>query len=1171
METLVKHKKNRRALRRNKVKNNNRKTELKLVGVNAAGLSSKFQSFENMLNSINPGVFFIEETKMKRPGKIKTESCEKYIIYELIRKKKGGGGIAIGVDKNLKPVFIDDGDDDIEIIIVEARTDTFKFRCVGAYGPQETDKIEKKINFWAKLSNEVENAAHSEAGFILQMDGNLRAGQEIIPGDPHQMNNNGKLFKEFLSNHSHLTVVNSLDICSGLITRSRKTKHRVEESVLDVFVVCDKVLPYVTNMVVDEKKEFVLTNFNKVKGETIVKDSDHNTLIMTMNIDYTKIKPKRVEVFNLKNNESQEAFKNITTNTNKLSKCFEDQRSFDFQSRNWIKTLKNLVQISFSKIRITNKIKITEENKLMERRAKIKCIIKETTEYDDKRESLEKEVNQIEEELAKSVSETNFKKAKENMSIMTSNNGFFNAVGMWKIKQRIIPKHCPPLPVAKVDSSGRLVSDPEELKKLYIETYIHRLRKRPIRPEFKELEQLKLELFNKRMKIVKLQKYELWNLENIRYILKALKKNKSRDPHGFINELFRPENIGSDMERSLLLLMNKIRQDIKIPELMQFANIVSIYKGKKSKNSLENDRGIFIMNIFRSILMKIIYNEEYETIDSNMSDSNIGARKRKNIRNHIFILNGIINEAINNKKAIDVVILDFKQCFDGMWIQDSLNDLYDAGVQNRNLAIIYEANRKNKVAVKTPNDTTERVVIEDIIMQGEVFAPLECSVSVDTFGKECQNDEKYLFYYRNSVGVPSLAMIDDLVNISECGLEAVKLNAFINAKANSKKFQFGKDKCHRLHFGCKTSSCPDLFIDTWKIEEKEEYDTNRKTFVDVIDNEHKIEPSDEEKYLGDILTTDGKNTRNIAARRARGICNVDKIFTYLNDVFLGPYYFEAALLYRSSLLLNSILVNSESWYNVTESDIQQLESVDNIFHRRVLETPRSTPISIMHLELGTLPIRFIIKKRRVLFLHYILKQNKDDLIFKFFEAQSHCPQRGDWILQVRKDLSDINLHLSFDSIKSLSESAFKLKVTEAIKNAAYNWLLSKIKEKGNDIIYTTLQLQKYFLSANMNIKQRNLLFALRAHMVPVKCNFRRSYEDLTCPVCKDTNEQDSQSHLLQCKILLMGENILVKNRVIYKDLYSSDAVKQSAIVKLFEDLLKKRRKYEEYQTQVIQT
>ena len=346
------------------------------------------------------------------------------------------------------------------------------------------------------------------------------------------------------------------------------------------------------------------------------------------------------------------------------------------------------------------------------------------------------------------------------------------------------------------------------------------------RPELKQLESLKEELFYKRLELVKMNEFKPWDKEDLRSVLKCLKKNKSRDPHNLINELFRPENIGSDLEYSLLLLLNKVKQSFIFPDFMQFANIVSLYKGRGRKNSLESDRGIFIINIFRSILMKLIYKEEYDIIDSHMSDSNIGARKRKNIRNHIFLLNGVINEANNNKnKSIDIVILDYKQCFDGMWIQDSLNDLYEAGVNNQNLALIYEANSKNRVAVKTPDDITERVMIEKIVMQGEVMAPLECSVSVDTFGKECQEEEKYLYYYRDIVGVPSLSMVDDLVNISECGLDAVKLNAFINAKSNTKKFQFGKEKCHRLHFGSKTESCPDLYLDTGKIEESEEYDT----------------------------------------------------------------------------------------------------------------------------------------------------------------------------------------------------------------------------------------------------------------------------------------------------------------------------------------------------------
>ena len=66
---------------------------------------------------------------------------------------------------------------------------------------------------------------------------------------------------------------------------------------------CDRVLAYVKKMVVDEEKQFVLTNYNKVKGQTVAKDSDHNTLVLYMDIPYSTVKPKRVELFNLKNVE----------------------------------------------------------------------------------------------------------------------------------------------------------------------------------------------------------------------------------------------------------------------------------------------------------------------------------------------------------------------------------------------------------------------------------------------------------------------------------------------------------------------------------------------------------------------------------------------------------------------------------------------------------------------------------------------------------------------------------------------------------------------------------------------------------------------------------------------------------------------------------------------------
>ena len=72
--------------------------------------------------------------------------------------------------------------------------------------------------------------------FLLQMDGNLHAGTEIVKGDPNIQNKNGKLFAEFLNRNKNLTVVNNLDVCEGLITRKRDLENKTEKAVLDFII-----------------------------------------------------------------------------------------------------------------------------------------------------------------------------------------------------------------------------------------------------------------------------------------------------------------------------------------------------------------------------------------------------------------------------------------------------------------------------------------------------------------------------------------------------------------------------------------------------------------------------------------------------------------------------------------------------------------------------------------------------------------------------------------------------------------------------------------------------------------------------------------------------------------------------------------------------------------------
>ena len=174
---------------------------------------------------------------------------------------------------------------------------------------------------------------------------------------------------------------------------------------------------------------------------------------------------------------------------------------------------------------------------------------------------------------------------------------------------------------------------------------------------------------------------------------------------------------------------------------------------------MENERGIFGLTVTRMILDKLIYKEEYDTIESNMSDSNIGARKKKNIRNHLFIIYGIINSVVKNEmKPVDIQIYDVAKCFDELWLAECCNNMYDYGLQNDHLVLVYEGNKRCEFIVNTPVGRTESETVTELVMQGSVLGPIQCSVQVDSVGKECQQTGKHLLLYKGLVRVPPLGM-----------------------------------------------------------------------------------------------------------------------------------------------------------------------------------------------------------------------------------------------------------------------------------------------------------------------------------------------------------------------------------------------------------------------------
>ena len=270
--------------------------------------------------------------------------------------------------------------------------------------------------------------------------------------------------------------------------------------------------------------------------------------------------------------------------------------------------------------------------------------------------------------------------------------------------------------------------------------------------------------------------------------------------------------------------------------------------------------------------------------------------------------------------------------------------------------------------------------------------------------------------------------------------------------------------------------------------------------------------------------------------------------------------FTVAMVFRNSFLINGILTNLESSYGLTLDQIEQLERCDEQLIRTVLECPFSTPKEMLYLEMGVTPIRFSIMARRLMFHQYILKEDDDSLIRKFYKIQSRKSVKNDWSKTVMQNLETLKISLNENEIQNLSILSYQNIVKKAVKNLAFNHLidLKNSHSKVMHIAYPELKMQDYVLKSTYAVEVAKFAFQCRARMVNVGANYKEGgrIKFPTCPVCLNPTEYDSQQHLLVCKSLNI--NIITnKNSSSYDDLFGKNLENRMLVVNMLRKIIKK--------------
>ena len=195
-----------------------------------------------------------------------------------------------------------------------------------------------------------------------------------------------------------------------------------------------------------------------------------------------------------------------------------------------------------------------------------------------------------------------------------------------------------------------------------------------------------------------------------------------------------------------------------------------------------------------------------------------------------------------------------------------------------------------------------------------------------------------------------------------------------------------------------------LSVDKWKKTHEIGPDTTKDNLVETYEGEVNVDQTDEQKYMGFILSSKGNNMANINAMKLKSKGIIRKIFSRLDSLNLQKYYFECALILMNAMLGSSILYASDMYYNLKEIEIRNLERIEEGFLRELFKAGKSCPISQLYLEIGQYPARFEIMKMRLLLMNYILNNDSSSLIHKFFELQIAQPVKGDWASTCFKEI-----------------------------------------------------------------------------------------------------------------------------------------------------------------------
>ena len=1015
-----------------------------------------------------------------------------------------GGGVGICVRNDIRPnIAAHISERNLEIMWVSIRRKKMPPLFVGTYyGKQETRTNKNEIEREMTLLNEEIEEIQKEGEILLTMDGNAKIG---LLGE--EISRNGKEILKVLRN-TNLKILNGSEKCQGNITR-QNTKKENEVSAIDFVWASDNVYRWIDKVNIDEE------GLLKIRGKN---NTDHNTICINLNVpNVEKTKTINRTGWNLKADDqkwkafSNELNKRRETATRKITNSEED---IDKRYKKWFNEIDSAARKTIGKttFKESKKAKVTKDlNELQQQKRNLKNEIQDEKDK-EKKKNLIISYKEIQEQILKQMTSEKANDIKEKLEKIAT-DGDRNA--LWKEK-RIMTRNPTLESLIVKNDEGKRLYNPIEIKEQTAHYYETLYKEKPHDPH----------PYHQEIKR-KMRKYtEDAQYENLRYnktptrqeigdIITKKKNNKSTPD--IKNEMLK--RTGEPIIEIVYPLIKTIWAEENIPKQWNKGNITSIWKGKGDKEDLSNHRGITTSSAIGTILDTMIDNRIEHLVKFTQAQG--GGRKGASCCDHLFILRAIMDLSISAKQSTFVTFYDVSKAYDNVDNQDMLVTIWEKGLKGKAWRILKNLNSNLTASIKTRFGQTREIQMEIGGKQGSRLTGRMFSKLMDLISEELGETELG-FILSEELTIPSLLWVDDVVTCTEGKEKQKQVLQKVADFATKHKLKWGREKCNVMRVGKHNDEEQEWQLGNMTIKETAKY-----------------------KYLGDVITTDGKNTENLQSRKTKIQATTITINTIASSEILNKIETSVLLELHEKISIAGLLNNAESW-NLSKGEEDELEKIEIQAIKSLFDLPLHTPTAAIIYTLGILYTTQRVDQKQLMFLQKILQRKNDDWTRNTLKALT---LKGiGWYRRIRNILRKYKLPLDFETIESYTPDSWRDTTTLAIEEINKTRLRADLNKNENGTlipktktktIIDKLSAPDYTRKPESEIIQttkNETKTCIIARYGMLECGV--NYKGTMKPTCDTCNTIDNEEHRMNDCIKWKSND--TNGKVTFNDIYSND-------------------------------